>query len=68
MRTNIFIDDAMMKKAMDISGLKTKKEVVAKALHEFVVARSQKDLIDLKGKIRFSDDYDYKQLRDKEGY
>ena len=64
MRTNIFIDDTMMQRAMDLTGLKTKKEVVAQALQELVATHSQKNLFDLKGKIKFSDGYDYKSLRE----
>jgi len=64
MRTNIEIDDSLMQKAMDISGLKTKKEVVERAMIEFVASRSRKDLTDLRGKIQFADDYDYKAMRE----
>ncbi len=64
MRTNIEIDDSLMQKAMDISGLKTKKEVVERAMIEFVANRSRKDLRDLRGKIQFADDYDYKAMRE----
>ena len=42
----------------------TKWEVVEKALQEFVAARSRKDLSDLRGQIQFSDNYDYKALRE----
>ncbi|NLN87574.1 MAG: type II toxin-antitoxin system VapB family antitoxin [Syntrophomonadaceae bacterium] len=64
MRTNIEIDDSLMQKAMDISGLKTKKEVVERAMIKFVANRSRKDLRDLRGKIQFADDYDYKAMRE----
>ena len=63
MRTNIVIDNELMEKAMRISGLSTKKEVVNKALHEFVQNRSRRDLKELRGKIQFADGYDYKSLR-----
>jgi Arc/MetJ family transcription regulator len=63
MRTNIIIDDALMEKAFDVSGLKTKKEIVEQAMREFVERRVRKDLSDLKGKINFADGYDYKALR-----
>jgi len=66
MRTNIVIDDTIMEKAMSISKLKTKKEVIERALNEYVMNHSRKDLSDLRGKIRFSDDYDYKALRNGE--
>jgi len=62
-RTNIVIDDELMEKAMIISGLSTKKEVVNKALLEFVQNRSRRDLKELRGKIQFADGYDYKSLR-----
>mgnify|MGYP000847429404 FL=1 len=63
MRTNIDIDDELMEKAMSLSGLTTKKDVVNKALLEFVQNHSRKDLIDLEGKIQLTDGYDYKQMR-----
>ena len=64
MRTNIIIDDEIMQKAMALSGLKTKKEIVDRALNEFVANRSQKNLLELKGKIQFTDGYDYKAMRE----
>ena len=64
MRTNILIDDEIMRNAMRVSGLKTKKEVVERALREFVALHSRKDLSDLKGQIQFADGYDYKSLRE----
>ncbi|MCL2223301.1 MAG: type II toxin-antitoxin system VapB family antitoxin [Oscillospiraceae bacterium] len=63
MRTNIVIDDDLMTKAMEISQLKTKKETVELALHEFVSARLRLDISDLRGKIMFADGYDYKKAR-----
>lgn len=64
MRTNIVLDDDLMEQATIISGLKTKKAVVEKALQEFVAANSVKNLADLRGKIKFSQAYDYKSLRE----
>ncbi|MFO7952750.1 MAG: type II toxin-antitoxin system VapB family antitoxin [Bacillota bacterium] len=66
MRTNIVIDDDLIEEAMRVSDFTTKKEVVNKALEEFVQNRSRKDLKELKGKIYFADEYDYKLHR--EGY
>lgn len=64
MRTNIVIDDNLMEQAMRLSGLTTKKEVVERALLEFVQRRSRKDLSELQGKILFDDGYDYKAKRE----
>jgi hypothetical protein len=53
-----------MNQAIAISGLKTKKEVVELAISEFIEVRSRKSLEDLRGKIQFSDGYDYKPARE----
>jgi Arc/MetJ family transcription regulator len=64
MRTNIFIDDETMQRALDISGVKTKKEAVDLALREFVIFHSRKDISEIKGKIKFAEGYDHKALRE----
>lgn len=63
MRTNVVIDDKLMEQAMRVSGLSTKKDVVDRALQEFVQRHTRKDLSELRGKIQFCDNYDYKALR-----
>lgn len=63
MRTNIVIDDELMAQAMTLSGLRTKREVVERAISEFIENRKRKDLSALKGKVRFAEGYDYKALR-----
>ncbi len=64
MRTNIVLDDALVKEAMILSGAKTKKEVISNALREFVTTRKRLNLLDLEGKIDFSDAYNHKSLRE----
>ncbi len=64
-RTNIVIDDKLMEQAMRLSGLSTKKEVVERALREFVERHSRKDLLELRGKILFDINYDYKAKRER---
>jgi len=64
MRTNIVLDDALVEEAMILSGVKTKKELISKALREFVTTRKRLNLLDLDGKIDFSEAYDYKSLRE----
>lgn len=64
MRTNIVIDDEMMRQAMAVSGIKTKRGVVEQAIQEFVARRTRKDLLELRGRVQFADDYDYKALRE----
>ncbi|MBT3259473.1 MAG: type II toxin-antitoxin system VapB family antitoxin [Deltaproteobacteria bacterium] len=64
MRTNIVLDDALVEEAMVLSGAKTKKEVISNALREFVITRKRLNLLDLDGKIDFSESYDHKSLRE----
>jgi Arc/MetJ family transcription regulator len=59
------IDDALMKEALTLTGLKTKRDVVHKALEEFVRNLKKKDLREIRGKVRFAADYDYKKLRSR---
>ncbi|RLC71469.1 MAG: type II toxin-antitoxin system VapB family antitoxin [Chloroflexi bacterium] len=63
MRTNIVLDDELVKEAFKYSLAKTKKELIHEALREYVENRRRKDLRELKGKIDFREDYDYKSLR-----
>jgi len=48
---------------LEVSGLKTKKETVNLALHEFVNRHKQMELLDLFGKMDPDPNYDYKKGR-----
>ena len=64
MRRNIVLDDVLVEEAFKYSSsIRTKKDLIETALREYVQNRKIKDLRELKGKIRFSDDYDYKKMR-----
>ncbi len=63
MRTNIVLDERLVKEAMRLGRTKTKKELVNQALKEFVENRRRLNLMDLAGKIEFAKDYNYKSLR-----
>ena len=63
MRTNINLDDTLIEKAMKMSKAKSKREVIHLALKEFVANKQRLNLMDLRGKIQFRDDYDYKKMR-----
>jgi len=64
MRTNIVLDDNLVEEALKLSGAKTKKDLVHQALQEFIDNRRRRNILDLAGKIRFADNYDYKKLRE----
>jgi len=63
MRTNIVIDEDLLKEAFSVSQAKTKKDLVHEALRELIRLRTRKDLAELAGKIDFIKDYDHKNLR-----
>lgn len=56
MRTNIVIDDDLMANALQASGLKTKKEVVEKALLLLVEQHQQLQVRKLRGKLNWQGD------------
>ena len=64
MRTNIVLDDDLVKEAFKYSGAKTKKELIHLALKELVENKQRLNLLDLEGEIEFDSDYDYKRLRE----
>ena len=64
MRTNIVLDDRLVKEALKLTRMKTKKELVNQALKEFVENRKRLNLMDLFGKIEFAKNYNYKALRE----
>ncbi len=58
MRTNIEIDDGLMRSAMAATGLRTKKAVVEEALKLLVRLTGQERLKELGGKIQWEGDLD----------
>lgn len=56
MRTNIVIDDELMDSALQLSGLRTKKDVVEQALRLLIQIRQQEKLRDVRGRLRWSGD------------
>ncbi|KAF0149355.1 MAG: hypothetical protein FD143_2744 [Ignavibacteria bacterium] len=58
MRTNIAIDDKLMKAALKTSGLLTKKDVVEEALKLLVQVKKQSKLKKLRGKLKWEGNLD----------
>ena len=56
MRTNIELDDDLVSQGLQISGLRTKKELVNTALREFVRRSDQRKILELRGKIQWEGD------------
>lgn len=66
MRTNIELDDELLRAAFRYTEVKTKRELVHLALREFIEHRRRKDLRELLGGDTISADYDYKQHRERQ--
>ena len=56
MRTNIVIDDRLMKDALRLSGLKTKREAVEFGLRTVVRLGKQADIRRFRGKLKWDGD------------
>lgn len=65
MATNLSIDPDLIELARKLSGERTKKAAVTKALQEFIARRRQKRLLDLMGKLEWDPGFDYKQERSR---
>jgi len=66
MATNLAIDPKLIERALEVSGGRTKKAAVTKALEEFVARREQKRLAELFGSLDWNTDYDYKSGRSRD--
>jgi hypothetical protein len=65
MATNLSLDPKLIEQAVKVSGERTKKAAVTRALEEFIARRKQKDLLDLMGKLEWDTDFDYKAERSR---
>jgi len=56
MHTNIVVGGTLVAEAMDLTGIKTKCQVVDAVLRTFVRLRRQRDILDLEGAIPWEGD------------
>jgi len=63
MATNLSIDPKLIDSALKLSGEKTKRAAVTRALEEFIARRRQKHVLDLLGQLEWDKDFDYKAER-----
>jgi Arc/MetJ family transcription regulator len=56
MRTNIEIDDEVLREAQRLVGTRTKRETVDLALRELVARHRQIGVLELRGRVRWSGD------------
>jgi hypothetical protein len=65
MATNLSIDPKLIEDALKVSGERTKRAAVTRALEEFIARRRQKRMLDLFGKLEWDRSYDYKAERSR---
>jgi Arc/MetJ family transcription regulator len=53
MRTNIELDDVLVEQALKLSNIKTKKDVIQEALKNYVAWMKKKQLLNLKGNVKW---------------
>ena len=58
MRTNIVIDDELMKQVMKLTGLKTKREAVEQGLKTLLRLKRQEQIRQFRGKLHWEGDLD----------
>ena len=63
MATNLALDPDLLERALAVSGEKTKKAAVTKALKEFIARREQRRVMELFGQLDWDPDYKYKSER-----
>jgi hypothetical protein len=63
MATNLALDPELLDRAFTLSGERTKKAAVTRALEEFVARREQAAMLDVLGTLEFDPSYDYKAER-----
>jgi hypothetical protein len=65
MATNLSIDPKLLDRALAVSGERTKKAAVTRALEEFIARRRQKQIVALFGTLEWDLGYDYKGERER---
>ncbi|HWR71889.1 MAG TPA: type II toxin-antitoxin system VapB family antitoxin [Nitrospirota bacterium] len=55
-RTNIDLDDKLVKEGLKVTHLRTKKELVNYALEELIKKARRKRILELKGKVQWEGD------------
>ena len=63
MRTNIVLDDKLVREVMKLAKVKTKREAVDVALRRFVQTGRQRRVLALRGTGGIQAGYDYKRAR-----
>jgi hypothetical protein len=66
MATNLSLDAKLLDRALELSGERTKKAAVTRALEEFIARREQQRLLELMGQLEWDESFDYKRERSRD--
>lgn len=62
MRTNIILDDDLIERARQVTGLKTKREVIHEALRVLIRLHEQAEIRNLRGKLKWEGNLQQQRL------
>ncbi len=65
MATNLDLDPDLLDRALEVSGERTKKAAVTRALEEFIARRERIRIQELFEQLEWDADYDYKAERSR---
>jgi hypothetical protein len=65
MATNLSLDPELIERALEVSGERTKKAAVSRALEEFIARREHKRPIELMGELDWDKSFDTKAERSR---
>jgi hypothetical protein len=65
MATNLALDPKLIEQALAVSGERTKKAAVTRALEEYIARRRQAKILDLFGALDWDPGFDYKRARSR---
>ena len=65
MATNLDLDPQLLDRAYALSGEKTKKAAVTRALEEFIARREQARIVEMFASLDWDPAYDYKAERER---
>ena len=64
MQITLNLDESLLEEALQLTKFTTREELMNLALQELVCSRRKKNLLDLAGQIQFTEDFDYKAMRE----
>jgi Arc/MetJ family transcription regulator len=56
MRTNVVLDEELLKRGKELTGIKTTRQVIQEALETLVLLREQANVRNLRGKLNWEGD------------